>query len=114
MVVNKNAAEIYRCKVHLIGNTGDIPGIADLMNHDGHMSKYGCRICNILGLRCNHAMCFFGEGELRDFEDLVFGRSDLNMPGVSSVTTSMRTFSGVPFFGMDEMHMIGRTATLEH
>ena len=30
------------------------------------------------------------------------------MPGVSPVITSMPTFSGVPFFIMDEMHLIGR------
>ncbi|KAG1439073.1 hypothetical protein G6F56_012412 [Rhizopus delemar] len=37
MVVEKEGVEVYRCKVHLMGNTGDIPGIAELMNHDGHM-----------------------------------------------------------------------------
>lgn len=30
------------------------------------------------------------------------------MPGVPSLITSLRTFSGVPFFGMDEMHLISR------
>ncbi|CAO3690925.1 unnamed protein product [Rhizopus stolonifer] len=94
MVVEKEGVEVYRCKVHLMGNTGDIPGIAELMNHDGHMSTNGCRICDIFGVAHNHAMCFIGEGTLRTFEDLINGRSDLNMPGVSPVITSMPTFSG--------------------
>lgn len=75
MVVEKEGVEVYRCKVHLMGNTGDIPGIAELMNHDGHMSTNGCRICDIFGVTHNHAMCFIGEGTLRTFEDLVNGRS---------------------------------------
>ena len=75
MVISKDGVELYRCKVHLVCNTGDIPGIAQLMNHDGHMSGHGCRICDSLGVTNNHAMCFFEEGELRSFEDLISGRS---------------------------------------
>ncbi|KAG1444616.1 hypothetical protein G6F56_010230 [Rhizopus delemar] len=42
MVVNKDGVELYRCKVHLVCNTGDIPGIAQLMNHDG------CRVWSFI------------------------------------------------------------------
>ncbi|KAG1437446.1 hypothetical protein G6F56_013102 [Rhizopus delemar] len=48
-VVKKGDVTVEEGKVYLMSNTGDIPGIADLMNHDGHMCKHGCRICDIMG-----------------------------------------------------------------
>lgn len=46
----KNGQAVYAGKVHLLGITGDIPGIAKLINHSGHMSEYGCRICKTTGV----------------------------------------------------------------
>lgn len=39
-----------KAKVHLLLATGDIPGVATLASHSGHMSNYGCRICPIKGV----------------------------------------------------------------
>ncbi|KAG1439428.1 hypothetical protein G6F56_012302 [Rhizopus delemar] len=105
LVVKKNGEEIYSGKVYLMANTGDIPGIADLMNHKGHCSEHGCRMCDVLGSNCGGAMCFPGVGQMRTKDDLINGRPDLHMPGVPPLITSMPTFTGPYFFGMDEMHM---------
>ena len=75
LVVKKSGQVVYSGKVFLMGNTGDIPGIADLMKHDGHLCQHGCRICDCLGEREGHAMCFPNVGNLRTKHDLVHGRS---------------------------------------
>ncbi|KAG1437757.1 hypothetical protein G6F56_012951 [Rhizopus delemar] len=106
LVLKKNGEEIYSGKVYLIANTGDIPGTADLLNHNDHCGEHGCRMCDVLGSSCGGAMCFPGVGQMRTKDDLINGRPDLHMPGVSSLITSMPTFTGPHFFGMDEMHMV--------
>lgn len=40
-----------RCKAHLFVASGDIPGVAALINHSGHNSYSGCRICKVRGVR---------------------------------------------------------------
>jgi hypothetical protein len=45
--------------VHLLTFTGDIPAIADLMNHKGHQSYYGCRICECRGIRHRSGGMYF-------------------------------------------------------
>ncbi|KAG1439743.1 hypothetical protein G6F56_012190 [Rhizopus delemar] len=106
-VVKKGDVTVEEGKVYLMSNTGDIPGIADLMNHDGHMCKHGCRICDIMGEYAFHGYRFNKIGHLRTYDDLINGCSVLNMPGVPWIITSSATFSGFPFFAMDEMHLIG-------
>ncbi|KAG1442091.1 hypothetical protein G6F56_011209 [Rhizopus delemar] len=106
-LVKKGDVTVEEGKVYLMSNTGDIPGIAGLMNHDGHMCKHGCRICDIMGEYAFHGYRFNKVGHLRTYDDLINGCSVLNMPGVPWIITSSATFSGFPFFAMDEMHLIG-------
>ncbi|KAG2191767.1 hypothetical protein INT47_010342 [Mucor saturninus] len=73
--------------------TGDIPGIADLMNHRGHTSTYGCRICEVTGRHpegCSHGMYFLDVGNMRTKDELVNGDAEFYMLDV------------------DPMHLIGR------
>lgn len=44
--IKKNGESIFCGKVYLMGITGDIPGIAELMNHHGHNCLHGCRFCD--------------------------------------------------------------------
>lgn len=37
----------YNVHAYLLLASGDIPGVASLINHSGHHSTYGCRICLI-------------------------------------------------------------------
>ncbi|KAG1467250.1 hypothetical protein G6F56_004512 [Rhizopus delemar] len=48
MVIKVDGKE-YQCNVHLVIASSDIPGVADLCNHAGHMCKNPCRICKIRG-----------------------------------------------------------------
>ena len=63
---------IYKDKVHLMGVMGDIPGVADLMNHAGHMAYHGCRICDVRGVS-DGARYFLHNGNIRSKESLVHG-----------------------------------------
>ena len=45
LVIKKEGNEIFRGRVAILGFTGDMPGIAELMCFDGHVGTYGCRIC---------------------------------------------------------------------
>ncbi|SAL99216.1 hypothetical protein [Absidia glauca] len=47
-VVLDNRQEIH-AKVHFLTFTGDIPAVADLIHHSGHMSKWGCRVYLVRG-----------------------------------------------------------------
>ncbi|KAI8096719.1 uncharacterized protein BX664DRAFT_64912 [Halteromyces radiatus] len=40
---------LIRSKVHLMTFLGDIPAVADIINHSGHTSRSGCRICVVKG-----------------------------------------------------------------
>ena len=73
-VVKKNDGVVYSGKVHLMCLTGDIPGIAAMMNHGGHQSRCGCRICLSAGERINNAMCYLNSGATRSLEELTSGR----------------------------------------
>jgi hypothetical protein len=42
--------EVVKSRIHSLVFTGDIPAVADLANHSGHMSLYGCRMCDVKGL----------------------------------------------------------------
>lgn len=75
-IVEKNDHVVHQSKVFLLGITGDIPGIADLMNHSGHMSNYGCRYCLVTGCHpegTSHGMYFRGRGNMRTREHLISG-----------------------------------------
>ncbi|EIE90060.1 hypothetical protein RO3G_14771 [Rhizopus delemar RA 99-880] len=105
--VLKDNNVIYKGKVHLMGVMGDIPGVADLMNHAGHMAYHGCRICDVRGVS-DGARYFLHNGNIRSKESLVHGDPSHQMGQVPELLTSLSTFCGVEFFGIDEMHLIGR------
>lgn len=75
LMVKKDDEVVYHGKVHLIGITGDIPGIADLMKHQGHMAYYGCRICVVRGVRPagSSGMYFTCNDCLRTMDELING-----------------------------------------
>jgi hypothetical protein len=70
--VVKDSSLIYKGKVHLMGLMGDIPGVAELMNHAGHMAYHGCRICDVRGVS-DGARYFLHSGNIRSKESLVHG-----------------------------------------
>jgi hypothetical protein len=49
----------FLAKVHLLTFTGDLPAVADLANHSSYMSKYGCRICTVAGMRGHGGGMYF-------------------------------------------------------
>jgi hypothetical protein len=51
--------EIIRAKINLLTFCGDIPAIADLINHRGHTHRNGCRMCDITGVRGSTGGMFF-------------------------------------------------------
>ena len=48
--ITKGGIDVYCGKVFLLGVTGDIPAIATVMGHSGHMSTYGCKLCKVVGV----------------------------------------------------------------
>lgn len=73
--VLKNSEEVYSSKVYLLGMTGDIPGVAELINHAGHTSKHGCRICDTLAVILRTTPYFPNDGVLRSLQSLIDGDS---------------------------------------
>ena len=49
LIVNV-ADQSHKRYVDLLFVGGDIPGIADLIHHTGHTSRYRCRICKVEGV----------------------------------------------------------------
>lgn len=58
LTVRMDGEEVCRAKVHLVMATGDIPAVADLCHHAGHMSTYGCRICLTKTVKVDHRSCY--------------------------------------------------------
>lgn len=74
--VEKSGNVIHESKVFLLGVGGDVPGIADVMNHGTHCSYYGCRYCVCRGEHVpgsSHGMYFTKKDRLRTKEELVNG-----------------------------------------
>ena len=73
--IKKNGESIFCGKVYLMGITGDIPGIAELMNHHGHNCLHGCRFCDtVADTTMGHAY-FPGSENLRTRQYLIDGKS---------------------------------------
>ncbi|SAL99731.1 hypothetical protein [Absidia glauca] len=101
--------QLILAKVHVLTFTGDIPAVAQLCNHSGHQSRYGCRLCHVKGVNGpnNHGMYFLGRATMNDprlLDEYKYGSQFGMKP---SAVAHLNTFSGGHFFGMDEMHMIG-------
>ena len=77
LVIKKQGTEVFRGRVAILGVTGDIPGITELMGSVGHTGKYGCRVCKAAGHGplgiSNMGKYFPVLGELRTTEELVVG-----------------------------------------
>ena len=77
LVIKKQGTEVFRGRVAILGVTGDIPGITELMGSVGHTGKYGCRVCKAAGHGplgiSNMGKYFPVLGELGITEELVVG-----------------------------------------
>ena len=49
VIVKAHDNQKHHIKVYTCLFLGDIPAMADTLFHTGHTSKYGCRICDIMG-----------------------------------------------------------------
>jgi hypothetical protein len=75
-ILVQRGSSTYHAKAHLLAATGDLPGVAQLINHGGHMSRFGCRICLVEGVRPEYGMYFPGRDaaeRLRTIEELQQG-----------------------------------------
>ena len=77
LVIKKQGTEVFRGRVAILGVTGDIPGITELMGSVGHTGTYGCRVSKAAGhgpLGISRMGKYFPVmGELRSTEELVVG-----------------------------------------
>ncbi|CAO0803535.1 unnamed protein product [Mucor circinelloides] len=99
--------------VHLLGCTGDIPGIAELMGRHGHTSFFGCRMCQVQGVHPQgsvNGMYFPGTGgaDDRTIEELMNGDPDRNLNAVELLFCHLDAFTEVELFLGDEMHLLGQ------
>ncbi|KAL7309269.1 hypothetical protein PS15m_011378 [Mucor circinelloides] len=95
----------------LLGCTGNIAGIAELMGHHGHASFFGCRMCQVQGVHPQgsvNGMYFPGTGAGRTIGELKYGDPDRNLNAVDPLFCRLYTFTGVEFFLGDEMHLLGQ------
>ena len=72
-----NDEVMFSGKVAILGFTGDIPGITELMNFAGHTSNYGCRVCDVRAdeykQNVTHGKYFSAVGANRSLESLTQG-----------------------------------------
>ncbi|KAI9264042.1 hypothetical protein BDA99DRAFT_416767, partial [Phascolomyces articulosus] len=73
--------------VYLVLVTGDIPGVAALVCHNGHMLFYGCHLCLVKGIHPN-------------------GNNRGRIIIVKSLLADLKTFKGPEFYRLDEMHLL--------
>ncbi|OAD75377.1 hypothetical protein PHYBLDRAFT_64299 [Phycomyces blakesleeanus NRRL 1555(-)] len=98
-----------RAKVHVLMVTGDILAVVKLACHTGHMSKSGCRICNVVGQTPGHSQYFRSLPDttmrtLKSFQN--FDPANLSSKGLvgQSPLSSLASFTGPLFFTLDKMH----------
>ncbi|OBZ80165.1 hypothetical protein A0J61_11786, partial [Choanephora cucurbitarum] len=77
IVIQKDGVEKYRGNVAIVGITGDIPGISELMVFAGHTSTFGCRVCLSEGYSpvpvSSHGKYFPDLGPIRTAESFING-----------------------------------------
>ena len=77
LIIKKEGVEVYNGNVAILGFTGDIPGISELMVFGGHTSTYGCRVCIGKGLPAipisSHGVYFPKLGRYRSPQSLIEG-----------------------------------------
>lgn len=77
VIIKKQGEERFRGNVAILGITGDIPGIAELISFAGHTHTYGCRICLVKAdepaPNCTHGKYFSTAGPERSVDSLKEG-----------------------------------------
>lgn len=77
LIIKRDSVEKFNGKVAILGFTGDIPGIAEIMHFGGHTGTYGCRICDVRAdsyrQNITHGKYFSGVGDDRTAESLIEG-----------------------------------------
>ncbi|KAI9485884.1 MAG: hypothetical protein EXX96DRAFT_534203 [Benjaminiella poitrasii] len=89
LIMNKFDGEKISAKVHMVMASGDILQVSKFCHHKGHLSTYGCRVCEIIG------------------GSPITGIQALN------IFAKLPTFNGSSFYGLDEIRLIGQTITLQ-
>ncbi|OBZ81152.1 hypothetical protein A0J61_10799, partial [Choanephora cucurbitarum] len=109
LIIKKQGIERFNSNVAILGVTGDIPGIAELISFAGHTHTYGCRICLVKASDpapgCIHGKHFPSVGNERTIESLKVGDIAKGMNDVPELLTSLPTFMGASSFFEDELHM---------
>ncbi|OAD71018.1 hypothetical protein PHYBLDRAFT_148233 [Phycomyces blakesleeanus NRRL 1555(-)] len=109
LIIKKFDGERIVGKVHMVMASGDIPQVTKYCHHKGHNSRYGCRVCEVLGeasLR-GRGMYFKNcSAPLRPKIDFVNGNTNTNIQE-PNIFARLPTFTGSSFYGLDEMHLIG-------
>lgn len=76
-IIKKQGIEKFRGRVAILGATGDIPGISELMVFAGHTSTYGYRVCKTQGYPnfsiSNHGKSFPDNGPVKTRDELIEG-----------------------------------------
>lgn len=122
--------ETVKVKAHLLVVGGDIPAVAKLAGHVGHISYFGCRLCEVKGSRQFYTQALFKDCILSVFligkhngVSLIFPPETDNAPMRSkssyqhsdhakgqryaSPFADLSTFHGPTFFPPDIMHLLG-------
>ena len=77
LVIKKEGVERFNGNVAILGVTGDIPGIAELISFAGHTHTYCCRICSVKASDpapdCIYGKYFPSVGDERTIESLKEG-----------------------------------------
>ncbi|CAO3618584.1 unnamed protein product [Mucor hiemalis] len=110
MVVKKFDGEIIKSKVHLMLASGDIPQVSKFMHHKGHVSTFGCRVCEVKGehpVGSRRGMYFLQTtAQERTMDSFENGNAALGITGESAFRT-LPSFCGTFFHPLEEMHMLG-------
>ncbi|KAJ1912845.1 hypothetical protein H4219_005447, partial [Mycoemilia scoparia] len=108
-IIFPNKQQIH-IKIHLAMLSGDIPAIAKAINHTGHMSRYGCRLCKIRGDNGPFGGIYFPKDNfpapLQTLDEFLTGDPSFNINHSNSFT-DLTLFSGPQFFGLEELHLFG-------
>ena len=79
LVIKKQDQVRFSGNVAILGITGDIPGIAEIMNFAGHTHTYGCRICMVKAdqpaAECVHGKYLSSKSTQRTINSLITGDS---------------------------------------
>ena len=84
LVIKKQNEVRFAGNVAILGITGDIPGISEIMNFAGHTHTYGCRVCMIKAdqpaAECVHGRYFSSNSSNRSINSLITGDPVSNLP----------------------------------